>query len=156
MGQKVDPRGLRLGVNQDWKSVWYAEKDNYVSNLNNDIKIREFLEKELHDAAVSKIEIDRKKNRVDVKIFTAKPGVIIGHGGEDIEKLRTKIKRVCGETVFVTINDVKNLIWTLILLVKELLNNLKHVLLSVVLKNKQSNVQCALVQKGSKLKFLVV
>jgi small subunit ribosomal protein S3 len=108
MGQKVDPRGLRLGVNQDWKSVWYAEKDNYVSNLNNDIKIREFLEKELHDAAVSKIEIDRKKNRVDVKIFTAKPGVIIGHGGEDIEKLRTKIKRVCGETVFVTINDVKN------------------------------------------------
>ena len=108
MGQKVDPRGLRLGVNKDWQSKWYAEGQDYVNALNNDIKIREYLTKELSDAAVSEIVIERKKNRVDVKIFTAKPGVIIGRGGEDIEKLRNKIKNVCGEEVFVTINEVKN------------------------------------------------
>ena len=108
MGQKVDPRGLRLGVNKDWQSKWYAEGQEYIDALNNDIKIREYLTKELSDAAVAEIVIERKKNRVDVKIFTAKPGVIIGRGGEDIEKLRNKIKKVCGEEVFVTINEVKN------------------------------------------------
>ena len=108
MGQKVDPRGLRLGVNKDWESVWYAEGKEYISSLNNDIKIREYLTKKLKDAAVSKIEIERKPNRVDVKIITAKPGVIIGHGGEDIEKLRNEIKKVSGETVYVNIVDVKN------------------------------------------------
>lgn len=108
MGQKVNPNGLRLGVNKDWQSKWYAEKDEYVKALNNDLKIREFLIKELKDAAVSEIIIERKKNRVDVKISTAKPGVIIGRGGEDIEKLRKKIKRVCNEDVYVTINEVKN------------------------------------------------
>ena len=108
MGQKVDPRGLRLGVNKDWESKWYAEGQEYVKSLNNDIKIREYLTKKLKDAAVSKIEIERKPNRVDVKIFTAKPGVIIGHGGEDIEKLRNEIKKVSGETVYVNIVDVKN------------------------------------------------
>lgn len=108
MGQKVDPRGLRLGVNKDWQSSWYAEGENYVKALNNDIKIREYLTKELKDAAVAEILIDRKKNRIDVKIATAKPGVIIGRGGEDIEKLRANIKRVCGEEVFITINEVKN------------------------------------------------
>ena len=108
MGQKVDPRGLRLGVNKDWQSKWYAENDEYVRKLNSDIKIREFLTKELKDAAVSEIIIERKKNRIDVKISTARPGVIIGRGGEDIEKLRAKIKKVCNEDVFVTINEVKN------------------------------------------------
>ena len=108
MGQKVDPRGLRLGVNKDWESKWYAEGKEYVSSLNADIKIREYLTKKLKDAAVSKIEIERKPNRVDVKIYTAKPGVIIGHGGEDIEKLRNEIKKVSGETVYVNIVDVKN------------------------------------------------
>ena len=108
MGQKVDPRGLRLGVNKDWQSKWYAEGQEYIDALNNDIKIREYLTKELSDAAVSEIIIERKKNRIDVKISTAKPGVIIGRGGEDIEKLRSKIKKVCGEEVFVTINEVKN------------------------------------------------
>lgn len=108
MGQKVNPNGLRLGVNKDWQSKWYAEGSEYVKSLNNDIKIREYLEKELKDAAVSEIVIERKNGRIDVKISTAKPGVIIGHGGEDIEKLRNKIKRVCKEEVFVTINEVKN------------------------------------------------
>ncbi|MCH5166546.1 MAG: 30S ribosomal protein S3 [Erysipelotrichales bacterium] len=108
MGQKVDPRGLRLGVNKDWQSKWYAEGSEYVKSLNNDIKIREFLTEELKDAAVAEIIIERKNNRIDVKISTAKPGVIIGRGGEDIEKLRANIKKVCGEDVFVTINEIKN------------------------------------------------
>jgi small subunit ribosomal protein S3 len=108
MGQKVSPTGLRIGVNKDWESKWMAPKKDFAKYLNNDIKIREYLTKELSDAAVSEIVIERKKNRVDVKIFTAKPGVIIGRGGEDIEKLRNKIKNVCGEEVFVTINEVKN------------------------------------------------
>ncbi len=108
MGQKVDPRGLRLGVNKDWQSKWYAEGDEYVKSLNNDIKIREYLAKELKDALVSEINIERKKDRIDIKISTAKPGVVIGRGGEDIEKLRANIKRVCGEDVYITINEIKN------------------------------------------------
>ena len=108
MGQKVDPRGLRLGINKDWESKWYAEKGEYVKNLNNDLKIRDFLLEELKSAAVSEIDIERKADRIDIKISTAKPGVIIGRGGEDIEKLRKDIKKVVGEDVFVNIVEVKN------------------------------------------------
>src|SRR5574344_293892 len=91
MGQKVNPHGLRLGVNKDWQSKWYAKKD-YAKLLNNDLKIRDFLAVELKDAAIGSIVIERKKNRTEIKITTAKPGIIIGRGGEDIEKLRGKIK----------------------------------------------------------------
>ena len=108
MGQKVDPRGLRLGISKNWESNWFAEKQDYVKKLNSDIKIREFLSKRLKDALVSEINIERKADRVDVKIFTARPGVIIGHGGDDIEKLRKEIKKVSGEDVYLTISEVKN------------------------------------------------
>ena len=107
MGQKVNPNGLRLGVNKNWQSNWFADKD-YAVKLNNDIKIREYLEKNLKDAAVASVTIERKKNRTEIKINTAKPGVIIGHGGADIEKLRAKIKRLVNEDVYVTIVEVKN------------------------------------------------
>lgn len=108
MGQKVDPRGLRLGISKDWESNWYAEGKDYVKKLNSDIKIREFLVKELKDASVSEIDIERKNNRIDVKINTSRPGVIIGRGGEDINKLRDKIKRVTGEDVYINIVEVKH------------------------------------------------
>ena len=108
MGQKVDPRGLRLGISKNWESNWYAEKQDYVKKLNTDIKIREFLSKRLKDALVSEIGIERTNDKVEVKIYTARPGVIIGHGGDDIEKLRKEIKKVCGEEVYVTISEVKN------------------------------------------------
>ncbi len=108
MGQKVDPRGLRLGISKNWESNWYAEKQDYVKKLNSDIKIREFLANRLKDALVSEIQIDRRNDKVEVKIFTARPGVIIGHGGDDIEKLRKEIKKACGEDVYVTISEVKN------------------------------------------------
>ena len=107
MGQKVNPIGFRLGVNKDWESKWYAGKD-YAKVLNKDIQIREYLENKLKDAAVASIIIERKKNRIDVNINTAKPGVIIGKGGEDIEKLRKEIKKLVGEDVYVNIVEVKN------------------------------------------------
>ena len=107
MGQKVNPNGLRLGVNKTWQSTWYADKD-YAVKLNNDIKIREYLLKTLSDAAVSSIDIDRRKDKVEVKIHTAKPGVIIGRGGEDIEKLRNSLKKQVNEEIYVTIIEEKN------------------------------------------------
>ena len=107
MGQKVNPNGLRLGVNKSWQSNWYADKD-YAVKLNNDNKIREYLLKTLSDAAVSSVEIERRKDKVEVKIHTAKPGVIIGRGGEDIEKLRKSLKKVSNEDVYVTIIEEKN------------------------------------------------
>ena len=107
MGQKVNPNGLRLGVNKTWQSNWFADKD-YAVKLNNDIKIREFLLKTLSDAAVSSIDIERRKDKVEVKIHTAKPGVIIGRGGEDIEKLRNALKRQVNEEIYVTIIEEKN------------------------------------------------
>jgi len=107
MGQKVNPNGLRLGVNKTWQSNWFADKD-YAVKLNNDIKIREYLLKTLSDAAVSSVGIERKKDRVDVKIHTAKPGVIIGKGGEDIEKLRNSLKRLVNEEIYVSIIEEKN------------------------------------------------
>ncbi len=106
MGQKVNPIGYRLGVNKDWSSKWYANKKDFGTTLNKDLKIREYLKKNLKDAAVASIVIERKKNRVDVIINTAKPGVIIGRGGEDIDKLRKALAREVHEDVYVSIVDV--------------------------------------------------
>jgi len=108
MGQKVNPNGLRLGITKDWQSSWFATKKDYATFLNNDIKIREYLFKTLKDAAVSEILIERKKNRTDIKINTAKPGIIIGQGGKDIEKLRNKIKKLVDEDIYITIVEVKD------------------------------------------------
>ena len=107
MGQKVNPNGLRLGITQDWQSKWYSKND-YAKYLANDIKIREYLEKTLKDASVSSVLIERKKNRTDIKINTAKPGIIIGQGGKDIEKLRNKIKKLVDEDVYITIVEEKH------------------------------------------------
>ena len=107
MGQKVNPNGIRLGITKDWQSKWFATHD-YAKYLNNDIKIREYLADKLKDAAVSSILIERKKNRLDIKLNTAKPGVIIGQGGKDIEKLRNKIKKLVDEDVYITIVEEKN------------------------------------------------
>ena len=107
MGQKVSPVGLRLGVNKDWESKWYSNKE-FASNLDKDIKIRKYIEKNLKNASIASVLIERKKNRTDVTMNTAKPGVIIGRGGEDIEKLRKEIKKVVKEDVFVNIVEVKN------------------------------------------------
>ena len=108
MGQKVNPIGLRTGINKDWNSKWYASKKEFATYLNKDIKIRKYLSTKLKDAAVSNVVIERNPKKTEINIYTAKPGVIIGHGGADIEKLRAKIKRLVNEDVYVTIVEVKN------------------------------------------------
>ena len=108
MGQKVSPIGLRIGVNKDWESKWFANKKDFGTFLIKDDKIRKYVAKNMKDAAVSEVVIERNEKRTDVKIYTAKPGVIIGHGGEDIEKLRNEIKKLVDEEIFVSIVEVKN------------------------------------------------
>ena len=106
MGQKVNPHGLRVGVIKDWDSKWYAEKD-FADYLVEDHKIRVFLKKKLYSAGVSKIEIERASDRVKVIIYTAKPGVVIGKGGSEIEKVKAELQKMTGKKVIVDIKEVK-------------------------------------------------
>ncbi len=108
MGQKVNPIGYRLGVNKTWESKWYAKSKDFGDTLNKDIKIRKYISKNLKDAAVASVIIERKKDKCEVTINTAKPGVIIGRGGEDIEKLRKSLSKYVGEEVYISIVEVKN------------------------------------------------
>ena len=108
MGQKVNPAGLRLGINEDWTAKWYASSKDFSKTLENDMKIRKFLSKKLKNAAVSSITIERSNKKTEVKISTAKPGVVIGHGGEEIEKLKTGLNKLVNEEIQVSIIEVKN------------------------------------------------
>ena len=106
MGQKVNPHGIRVGVIKDWDSKWYAEAD-FADNLVEDHKIRKFLKKKLYNSGVSKIEIERASDRVKVIIYTAKPGVVIGKGGAEIEKLKAEVQKLTEKKLFVDIKEVK-------------------------------------------------
>ncbi|WP_461201271.1 30S ribosomal protein S3 [Anoxybacillus sp. TBDG-1] len=106
MGQKVNPIGLRIGIIRDWESRWYAEKD-YANLLHEDLKIREYLTKRLSDAAVSRIEIERAANRVNITIHTAKPGMVIGKGGSEVEALRKALNELTGKRVHINIVEIK-------------------------------------------------
>ncbi|WLR41987.1 30S ribosomal protein S3 [Bacillus carboniphilus] len=106
MGQKVNPVGLRIGVIRDWDSRWYAGKD-YADLLHEDIKIREYINKRLHDASVSRVEIERAANRVNISIHTAKPGMVIGKGGTEVEALRKALNKLTGKRVHINILEVK-------------------------------------------------
>jgi len=109
MGQKVSPIGLRVGINRNWDSRWYANDKDFADLLHEDIKIREFLTKELKGASVSKIEIERTKNRVNVFVHTARPGIVIGREGATVDALRKKLEKFVGDKkVFVNIVEVKN------------------------------------------------
>lgn len=107
MGQKVSPVGLRVGIIRDWESKWFAEKD-FGTLLMEDVKIREFLKNKLKDSAVSRIEIERAANRVNVTIHTAKPGMVIGKGGSEVENLREAIAKLSGKKVHINIAEIKN------------------------------------------------
>ena len=107
MGQKVNPHGLRVGVIKDWESRWFADDDNFSDNLVEDYKIREFLKKKLYHAGISKIEIERSADRVKVLVYTAKPGVVIGKGGAEIEKLKGELAKYSTKKVLVDIKEVK-------------------------------------------------
>ena len=106
MGQKVNPHGLRVGVIKDWDSKWYAEKE-FADYLVEDYNIREFLKKKLYSAGISKIEIERASDRLKVIIYTAKPGVIIGKGGADIEKLKKELSKLTDKKLVVDIKEIK-------------------------------------------------
>ena len=94
MGQKVNPKGLRMGVNKDWEANWYASKKDFGTLLNKDTKIRKFIEKKLKKAGVAKIVIDRIAKKVVITVHTSRPGMIIGKNGADIEALRNDIKKL--------------------------------------------------------------
>ncbi len=106
MGQKVNPHGLRVGVIKDWDSKWYAEAD-FADLLVEDYNIRTYLKKKLYAAGVSKIEIERASDRVKVIIYTAKPGVVIGKGGAEIEKIKAEVQKFTSKKLVVDIKVVK-------------------------------------------------
>ncbi|GAT18486.1 MULTISPECIES: 30S ribosomal protein S3 [Secundilactobacillus] len=106
MGQKINPTGLRVGIIRDWEAKWYAEKD-FAAYLGEDLKIRKYIEKRLADASVSTVEIERAANRVNVSIHTAKPGMVIGKGGSEVENLRKELNNLTGKRVHINIIEIK-------------------------------------------------
>ncbi|MBR5328672.1 MAG: 30S ribosomal protein S3 [Firmicutes bacterium] len=106
MGQKVNPKGFRVGVIRDWDSRWYARKE-YSDYLLEDYQIRKYLKKRLYDSGISRVEIERAAGRVKVNIFTAKPGIVIGRGGAEVESLKKALEKMTGKKVNIYINEVK-------------------------------------------------
>lgn len=106
MGQKINPKGMRVGIIRGWDSNWYAEKE-YANYLHEDIAIREYIAKNLSEASVSLIEIERAANRVNVSIHTAKPGMVIGKGGSEVDTLRKKLNELTGKRVHINIIEIK-------------------------------------------------
>lgn len=107
MGHKVNPTGIRLGVIKEHNSVWYAEKKEYAKNLLNDIQVREFLDKRLVKASVSKIVIERPAQNARITIHTARPGIVIGKKGEDVDRLRREVSDMMGVPVHINIEEVR-------------------------------------------------
>lgn len=107
MGQKVHPIGIRLGIVKDWTSTWYADSNNYANFLNQDLKMRDFIKRKLKHASVSRIQIQRPANNAAITIHTARPGIVIGKKGEDIEKLRAEVAREMGVPVHINIEEVR-------------------------------------------------
>ena len=108
MGQKVNPHGLRVGIIKDWDSRWYAKKSEFGDFIVEDYNIRKYLKKELYAAGISKIEIERDANRVRVVIHCAKPGMVIGRSGADIDKLRSYLEKMTSKEISVNIESIKN------------------------------------------------
>ena len=107
MGQKVNPHGMRVGIIKDWQAKWYSNNKDFSKYLGNDLKIRKYLDKRLKDASVSNINIQRDNKKTEIVIYTAKPGVVIGHGGEEIEKLKKELSKLVNEDVQISIKEVK-------------------------------------------------
>lgn len=106
MGQKINPIGFRLGVTKTWDSKWYAEAD-YAKLLHEDLAIRKFLKKRLYSSGVSKIEIERAANKCKINIFTARPGLIIGKKGSEVETIKKDLALITSKEIFITINEVR-------------------------------------------------
>ena len=107
MGQKVHPIGIRLGITKDWSSKWYADSQGYAEYVEQDHRVREFLKKRLKDAFVSRIHIERPAKRVNITIHTARPGIVIGKKGEDIEALRGEVSRMMKVPVHIGVEEIR-------------------------------------------------
>lgn len=107
MGQKVNPIGLRVGIIRDWDARWYAEGKEFVETLHEDIKVRDFIRRQLPNSGISRIEIERAANRMRVTIHTAKPGVVIGRGGAGIERLRQELDKLTGRQTHINIMEIR-------------------------------------------------
>ena len=107
MGQKVNPHGMRVGIIKDWDSRWYADDKHFSDMLVEDHKIREFLKKKLEQAGISKIEIERASGRVKVTVYSAKPGVVIGKGGAEIENTKKQLQKLTADKVVLEIKEIK-------------------------------------------------
>jgi small subunit ribosomal protein S3 len=107
MGQKVHPIGIRLGISKDWNSTWYAEKGEYAEMLNTDLAVREYLQKRLQQAAVSHIQIERPAKTARITIHTARPGIVIGKKGEDIERLRRAVTARMGVPTHISVAEIR-------------------------------------------------
>lgn len=107
MGQKVNPIGFRLGIVKEWTSKWYADSKDYADLLNNDIEIRDYLRKRLSQASISRIQIDRPAKNAHITIHTARPGIVIGKKGEDIDSLRAELSRRMGIPVHVSVEEIR-------------------------------------------------
>ena len=108
MGQKVNPHGLRVGIIKDWDSRWFADKKSFGDSLVEDYNLRVFLKKKLFQAGVEKIEIEKFANKVRVSIYAAKPGIVIGKGGSEIEKLKKELENMTGKTIILNVIEVKS------------------------------------------------
>ena len=108
MGQKTHPKGLRLEVNKNWTSNWFPKKNAYAADLAQDIKLRKYLKKRLQDASVASINIERTSQAITVTIYTARPGIVIGRGGEEVSRLKKEVAKLCNtEDIHLNINEVK-------------------------------------------------
>jgi small subunit ribosomal protein S3 len=106
VGQKVHPKGLRIGIIKDWDAKWYSQKD-FKKLLHEDFKIRKFVKEKLYASGISRVEIERAANRVKINIFTAKPGIVIGRGGAEVENLKKQLETMTGKKVNINISEVK-------------------------------------------------
>ncbi len=107
MGQKVHPTGMRIGIIKDWTSTWYADTKHYANYLNTDLKVRDYLRKKLVNASVSRIQIERPPNEIKVIIHSARPGIVIGKKGEDIERLSQEVSNMMGLRAKVSVQEIR-------------------------------------------------
>ncbi len=108
MGQKIHPKGLRLGITEDWESFWYANDQEFAGKLKEDVELRKHLKNSLYKAGISKIRITRKANQVEIDLFTAKPGLIIGKGGKEVAAVREDLMRRTGKAIQLNIHEERN------------------------------------------------
>nr|MBS0022339.1 30S ribosomal protein S3 [Gammaproteobacteria bacterium] len=126
MGQKVHPVGMRLGIVKDWSSIWYADRKDYADYLNTDLRVRDFLHKRLAHASVSRIEVQRPAKNVRIIIHTARPGIVIGKKGQDIEALRKEIAEMVGVPVHIGVEEIRKPELDALLVAESVANQLKR------------------------------